>query len=34
MTPLHAAADRGHLSVVEALISSHADINAVNKVSK
>ena len=28
------AADRGHLSVVEVLIRSHADINAVAKVIK
>ena len=34
MTPLHCAADRGHSSVVEVLIRSHADINAVDKVSE
>ena len=33
MTPLHAAAVKGHSSVVEVLIRSHAHINAVNKVS-
>ena len=34
VTPLHAAAYKGHSSVVELLIRSHADINAVNKVSQ
>ena len=34
MTPLHFAADRGHLSVVEILLRSDADINAVNKFSE
>jgi len=33
-TPLHAAASEGHLSVVEVLIRSHADVNAVNIVSQ
>ena len=33
-TPLHGAAAYGHLSVVEVLIRSHADINAVDKVSQ
>ena len=33
-TPLHLAADEGHSSVVEVLIRSHADINAVEKVSQ
>ena len=31
---MHAAADRGHSSVVEVLIRSHADINAIDKVSE
>ena len=34
MTPLHLAAGFGHSSVVEVLIRSHADVNAVDKVSK
>ena len=34
MTPLHTAAGRGHSSVVEVLIRSHADINAINVVSQ
>ena len=34
MTPLHLAADSGHSLVVEVLIRSHADVNAVDKVSK
>ena len=34
MTPLHAAAMKGYLSVVEVLIRSHADINAVAVVSQ
>ena len=34
MTPLHYAAGEGHLSVVEVLIRSHADINAVDVVSQ
>ena len=34
MTPLYLAADSGHSSVVEVLIRSHADVNAVYKVSK
>ena len=34
MTPLHLAAGSGHSSVVEVLIRSHADVNAVDKVSK
>ena len=33
-TPLHHAATKGHLSVVEVLITSHADINAVTEVSQ
>ena len=33
-TPLHVAAGEGHLSVVEVLIRSHADINAVDIVSQ
>ena len=33
-TPLHAAAAKGHLSVVELLVRSHADINAVDMVSQ
>jgi len=31
MTPLHIAAQRGHLSVVEYLVNHKADINAKNK---
>ena len=34
MTPLHSAAARGHSSVVEVLIRSHADITAVTTVSQ
>ena len=34
MTPLHLAAGSGLSSAVEVLIRSHADVNAVNKVSK
>ena len=34
MTPLHAAAYKGHFTVVELLIRSHADINANNVVSQ
>ena len=34
LTPLHLAAGSGHSSVVEVLIRSHADVNAVDKVSK
>ena len=34
MTPLHGAANQGHTSVVEVLIRSHADINAIDKVSE
>ena len=34
MTPLHYAAGKGHSSVVEVLIRSHADINAVTEVSQ
>ena len=34
MTPLHFAAGNGHSSVVEVLIRSHADINAVDEVSE
>ena len=34
MTPLHNAAIGGHSSVVEVLIRSHADINAVAIVSQ
>ena len=34
MTPLHYAVAYGHSSVVEVLIRSHADINAVKEVSK
>ena len=34
MNPLHLAAGCGHSSVVEVLIRSHADVNAVDKVSK
>ena len=30
MTPLHLAATFGHSSVVEVLIRSHADVNAVD----
>ena len=33
-TPLHIAAAFGHSSVVEVLIRSNADVNAVTKVSK
>jgi len=33
-TALHLAAGYGHSSVVEELIKSHADINAVDKVSQ
>ena len=31
---MHLAALNGHSSVVEILIRSHADVNAVNKVSQ
>jgi len=31
MTPLHYAADNGHLSVVEYLVNQKADINAKTK---
>ena len=31
---MHCAADKGHLSVVEVLIRSHADVNAVAEVSQ
>ena len=31
---MHAASYGGHLSVVEVLIRSHADINAIDKVSE
>ena len=31
---MHAAAAEGHSSIVEVLIRSHADINAVTKVSE
>ena len=34
MTPLHHAAFQGHLPVVEVLIRSNADINAVTNVSQ
>ena len=34
MTPLYYAAAKGHSSVVEVLIRSHADINALTKVSE
>ena len=34
MTPLHCAAIEDHSSVVEVLIRSHADVNAVDKVSE
>ena len=34
MTPLHYAAVNGHLSIVEVLIRSNADVNAVDKVSQ
>ena len=34
MTPLHCAAAGDHSSVVEVLIRSHADINAVDIVSQ
>jgi len=30
MTPLHLAAEKGHLSVVEYLVNQKADINAKN----
>jgi len=30
MTPLHLAAQNGHLSVVEYLVNQKADINATN----
>ena len=33
-TPLHYAASEGHSSVVEMLVRSHADINAVDVVSQ
>lgn len=33
LTPLHAAAEQGHLLVVEFLINSGADINAITTVS-
>ena len=33
-TPLHHAANSGHLPVVEILIRSHADVNAVTIVSQ
>jgi len=31
-TPLHAAADKGYIQVVEILIKSGANVNATNKV--
>jgi len=31
MTPLHFAAEKGHLSVVEYLVDQQADINAKNQ---
>lgn len=31
MTPLHYAADRGHKEIVDLLISSGANVNAVDK---
>ena len=34
MTPLHYAAGEGHLSIVEVLIKSNADVNVVDKVSQ
>ena len=34
MTLLHCAAMDGHLSIVEILIKSNADVNAVDKVSQ
>ena len=34
MTPLHFAAFQGNPSVVEVLIRSHADINAIGEVSE
>ena len=34
MTPLHCAAGTGHSSVVDVLIRSHADVNAVGEVSE
>ena len=34
MTPLHYAAGGGYSSIVEVLIRSHADINAVDAVSQ
>ena len=33
-TPLHCAAAGGHSLVVEVLIRSHADVNAVDEVSQ
>ena len=33
-TPLHSAAAKGHLSVVEVLIKSHSDVNTVDEVSQ
>jgi len=32
-TPIHLASRRGHVEVVEKLISSEADVNVVNRVS-
>ena len=32
MTPLHYAAEHGHLSVVEYLVNQKANINAKNKI--
>jgi len=31
MTPLHLAAENGHLSIVEYLVNQKADINTTNK---
>lgn len=32
-TPMHGAAENGHLTVIKILVNSKADVNAVTKVS-
>jgi len=34
MTPLHLAAENGHLSIVEYLVNQKVDVNAKNKDGK